>query len=94
MFLLRSTDLHVAPDRDKRFNPPRIAAALLRGYAVGRDGMNAKRVTTTLTVRRKSQLERVAAREGVKEAWLVRRAVEKFLDEIGDEPVLQSIGAR
>ena len=61
---------------------------------MGRDGVGAKRVTTTLTITRKSQLERLAAREGVKEAWLVRRAVEKFLDEVGEEPVLRSIGAR
>ena len=55
---------------------------------MGRDGANAKRVTTTLTVQRKSQLEHVAEREGVKEAWLVRRAVEKYLDEIGAGSVL------
>ncbi|WP_245649288.1 CopG family transcriptional regulator [Sphingomonas mali] len=49
-------------------------------------------MTTTLTFQRKSQLERVAEREGVKEAWLVRRAVEKFLDEIGAGSVLGTKG--
>ncbi|WCM26320.1 ribbon-helix-helix domain-containing protein [Sphingomonas sp. QA11] len=59
---------------------------------MGRDGVNAKRVTTTLTLQRKSQLERLAEREGVKEAWLVRRAVEKYLDEIGAGSVLGTKG--
>ncbi|CUS45765.1 MAG: CopG family transcriptional regulator [Pseudomonadota bacterium] len=59
---------------------------------MGRDGANAKRVTTTLTLQRKSQLERVAEREGVTEAWLVRRAVEKYLDEIGAGSVLGTKG--
>jgi predicted DNA-binding protein len=57
---------------------------------MGRDGANAKRVTTTLTISRKSQLERLAQREGVKEAWIVRRAVERYLDEIGDGSVVGS----
>jgi len=57
---------------------------------MGRDGANAKRVTTTLTISRKSQLERLAQREGVKEAWIVRRAVERYLDEIGDGSVVDS----
>lgn len=59
---------------------------------MGRDGANAKRVTTTLTSQRKSQLARVAEREGVTEAWLVRRAVEKYLDEIGAGSVLGTKG--
>lgn len=57
---------------------------------MGRDGANAKRVTTTLTISRKSQLERLAKREGVKEAWIVRRAVERYLDEIGNCSVVGS----
>ena len=57
---------------------------------MGRDGADAKRVTTTLSLSRKSQLERLAQREGVKEAWIVRRAVERYLDEIGDGTVLGS----
>jgi len=55
---------------------------------MGLDGANAKRVTTTLTMTRKRALERLAEREGVKEAWIVRRALERYLDEIGDGPVL------
>lgn len=57
---------------------------------MGRDGMNARRVTTTLTSERKAQLERLADREGVSEAWVVRRALEKYLDEIGDHAIIGS----
>ena len=55
---------------------------------MGKDGVDAKRVTTTLTVSRKIALERLAVREGVTEAWIVRRALERYLDEVGDGPVL------
>lgn len=55
---------------------------------MGKDGVDAKRVTTTLSIARKLALERLAAREGVKEAWIVRRALERYLDDIGDGPVL------
>jgi len=61
---------------------------------MGRDGLNARRVTTTLTVARKSQLEGVAAREGVTEAWIVRRALEQYLDEIGEGSVLRAANGR
>jgi hypothetical protein len=48
---------------------------------VGKDGRDAERVTTTLTKRQKAELERVAEAQGVKVAWLIRRAVERFLDD-------------
>lgn len=57
---------------------------------MGKDGADAKRVTTTLTLTRKSQLEHLAEREGVKEAWIVRRAVERYLDAVGDGSVLRA----
>jgi hypothetical protein len=47
---------------------------------VGKDGRDAERVTTTLTKRQKAELERLATAQGVKVAWLVRRAVERYLD--------------
>ena len=61
---------------------------------MGRDGADAKRVTTTLSITRKSQLERLARREGVKEAWIVRRALEKYLDEVDQGSVITLEGAR
>ena len=63
---------------------PRIAAE----WIVGKDGRNAERVTTTLTKRQKAELERVAEAQGVKVAWLIRRAVERFLDDTSGGPLL------
>ncbi len=55
---------------------------------MGKDGKDAERVTTTLSRAQKLQLERIAAREGVKVAWLVRRSVERFLGEANGDPQL------
>lgn len=55
---------------------------------MGKDGKNAERVTTTLSRAQKAALERLADQEGVKVAWLVRRAVERFLDDAGGGPLL------
>lgn len=67
---------------------PRNAAECSGAFLVGKDGRDAERVTTTLTRAQKHQLELVAEREGVKVAWLVRRAVERFLDEANGGPQL------
>lgn len=67
---------------------PRNAAERSGGGIVGRDGKDAERVTTTLTRAQKLQLDRLAEREGVKVAWLVRRAVERFLEEADGGPQL------
>jgi Ribbon-helix-helix protein, copG family len=55
---------------------------------VGKDGQDAERVTTTLTRRQKAELDRIAKAQGVKVAWLVRRAVERFLEETSGGPML------
>ena len=55
---------------------------------MGRDGADARRVTTTLSVGRKTELESLAKREGVKEAWIVRRALERYLDQIAGGSLL------
>ena len=55
---------------------------------MGKDGLNAERVTTTLTRRQKAGLDRLAAAQGVKVAWLVRRAVEKYLEDETGGPML------
>jgi hypothetical protein len=50
---------------------------------MGTDGKDAVRVTTTLTREQHAELQRLAERNGVKVAWLVRRATERFLEEAG-----------
>lgn len=55
---------------------------------MGKDGHDAERVTTTLTRRQKMELERLAKAEGVKVAWLVRRSVERFLENANGGPLL------
>jgi hypothetical protein len=55
---------------------------------MGKDGQDAERVTTTLSRRQKAELERLAKAEGVKVAWLVRRAVERFLEQRAGGPML------
>lgn len=48
---------------------------------MGKDGRNAVRVTTTLTRQQHVELGRLADQNSVKIAWLVRRAVERLIDE-------------
>lgn len=73
-----------------------LFAAECRGkiqeICVGKDGLSARRVTTTLSMDRKAELERMAERERMPEAWIVRRAVERFLDEFKSKPVIADGG--
>lgn len=55
---------------------------------MGKDGRDAERVTTTLTKRQKAELDRLAKAQGVKVAWLIRRAVERYLDDVVGGPML------
>jgi predicted DNA-binding protein len=55
---------------------------------LGQDGRNAERVTTTLTKRQKAELDRLSKAQGVKVAWLIRRAVERYLDDMAGGPML------
>jgi hypothetical protein len=48
---------------------------------MGKDGRDAVRVTTTLTRWQHDELERLAKKNGVKVAWLVRRAVERLIEQ-------------
>lgn len=63
---------------------PRIAAET----SVGKDGRDAERVTTTLTRKQKAELDGLAKARGVKVAWLVRRSIERFLEEAAGGPLL------
>ncbi|WP_029660579.1 MULTISPECIES: CopG family transcriptional regulator [Sphingomonadaceae] len=64
---------------------PRIAAEV---GSLGKDGRDAERVTTTLARRQKAELDRLAKAQGVKVAWLIRRAIERYLDEAAGGPML------
>ncbi|APL93390.1 CopG family transcriptional regulator [Sphingomonas sp. BHC-A] len=55
---------------------------------MGKDGRDAERVTTTLSRRQKAELERLAEADGVKVAWLVRKAIERFLEHRAGGPML------
>ncbi len=55
---------------------------------MGKDGRDAERVTTTLSKRQKAELDRLAKAQGVKVAWLIRRAVEQYLDDAAGGPML------
>ncbi|WP_410171800.1 CopG family transcriptional regulator [Agrobacterium tumefaciens] len=45
-------------------------------------------MTTTLSKRQKAELDRLAKAQGVKVAWLIRRAVEQYLDDAAGGPML------
>jgi hypothetical protein len=55
---------------------------------MGKDGSNAARVTTTLTKRQYEAVEQIANTNGVKVAWLVRRAVERLIEQTEGGPLL------
>lgn len=55
---------------------------------MGKDGKDAERVTTTLTKSQHDALERLARKNGVKIAWLVRRAVERLIEQAEGGPLL------
>ena len=55
---------------------------------MGKDGKDAERVTTTLSKHHKAELDRLAKAQGVKVAWLVRRAVEKYIEDSAGGPLL------
>lgn len=55
---------------------------------MGKAGREAERVTTTLSKSQHEALERLAKKNGVKVAWLVRRAVERLLEHAEGGPLL------
>jgi hypothetical protein len=55
---------------------------------MGKDGKNAFRVTTTLTMAQREALEKLADQNRVKVAWLVRRAVERLIEQAEGGPLL------
>lgn len=55
---------------------------------MGKDGRDAVRLTATFTRAQAAELERLAKREGVAVAWLIRRATERFIEDARGGPML------
>jgi uncharacterized protein YdbL (DUF1318 family) len=55
---------------------------------MGKDGKDSVRVTTTLTTARHDALERIAAQNHVKVAWVIRRAIERLIEQAEGGPLL------
>jgi hypothetical protein len=55
---------------------------------MGKDGRDAVRLTATFTRAQAAELDRMAKREGVSVAWLIRRATERFIDDARGGPML------
>lgn len=48
---------------------------------MGKDGKNAARLTTTLTQQQYRALEKLGQKYDVKMAWILRKAVERLLEQ-------------
>jgi hypothetical protein len=55
---------------------------------MGKDGKDSARVTTTLTISQRDALERIAAQNHVKVAWVIRRAVDRLIEQAEGGPLL------
>lgn len=55
---------------------------------MGKDGKDAVRITTTFSKAQAASLARLAARENVKVPWLIRRAVDRLIEELDGGPML------
>lgn len=55
---------------------------------MGKDGQNSTRVTVTLSRHDKAELDRLSKKHGVSAAWLVRRAIERLIEQSNGGPML------
>jgi len=55
---------------------------------MGKDGKNSVRLTTTLTKKQHEQLEQLAQKNDVAVAWLARKAILRFIDDVEGGPFL------
>jgi len=55
---------------------------------MGKDGKNAKRITTTFSIEQADALERIAKVNRVEIPWLIRRAVDGLIEEAEGGPLL------
>jgi len=55
---------------------------------MGKDGKNAKRITTTFTLDQGKALERIAKENKLDVAWLIRKAVDDLIEKAQGGPLL------
>lgn len=55
---------------------------------MGKDGRDAIRLTVTFSKAQAAALERLADRESVKVPWLIRRAVDRLVEDAQGGPLL------
>jgi predicted DNA-binding ribbon-helix-helix protein len=68
---------------------PRIAADRSYGvWTLGKDGRDAHRVSVTLSKSQHDELARMARKQGMTVAWLVRRAAERLIEQENGGPML------
>jgi hypothetical protein len=59
---------------------------------MGADGRNSARITATLPKRQHAELERIAKAHGVSVAWVVRKSLERTIEEVQGGPMLPLFG--
>lgn len=55
---------------------------------LGKDGRDSTRITVTLSRNHKAELDRLSKQHGVSAAWLVRRAIERLIEQSNGGPML------
>ena len=55
---------------------------------MGKSGQDAVRLTTTLSADQKVEIDRIAHENGVTVAWVIRRSVERMLEQSKGAPLL------
>jgi predicted DNA-binding ribbon-helix-helix protein len=55
---------------------------------LGKDGRDAHRVSVTLSKSQHDELARIARKQGMTVAWLVRRAAERLIEQENGGPML------
>ncbi|MCC8567317.1 hypothetical protein [Xanthomonas citri] len=74
-------ELFIASMMGGRQNCSNLQQSAAGADYMANDSQNSVRVTTTLTRQQHADLENIAEQNGVKVAWLVRRAVENLIEQ-------------
>ena len=67
---------------------PRIAAVCSTGLNMSQSNRNSARVTVNMPQTQRAELERIAARSGVSLSWVIRRSLERTVEEANGGPLL------